>query len=125
MESRRFLLLLLIASVFCVLGIGVLYRFPAMASGIALAWQSLGFFIVFSLLMYASARRIAKSEKKERYIGLILGFSGLKMLCSFLLIAVYAKTTEPDSRLFALPFFGIYLVFTIFESAFMIRIGKR
>ncbi|MFM8362371.1 MAG: hypothetical protein ACKOA4_06695, partial [Haliscomenobacter sp.] len=86
---------------------------------------SLGFFTGFSLLMYASARRVAKSEKKERYISLILAFSGLKMLCSFLLIAVYAKTAEPDSRLFALPFFGIYLVFTIFESAFMIRIGKR
>jgi hypothetical protein len=125
MESRRFLLQLLIASIVCAGGIGVLYRFPGMASGIALAWQSLGFFIGFSLLMYASARRIAKSEKKERYISLILGFSGLKMLCSFLLIAIYAKTVEPDSRLFALPFFGVYLVFTIFESAFMIRIGKR
>ena len=125
MESRRFLFQLLFASAFCALGIGILYRFPAMASGIALAWQSLGFFTGFSLLMYASARRVAKSEKKERYISLILAFSGLKMLCSFLLIAVYARTAEPDSRLFALPFFGIYLVFTIFESAFMIRIGKR
>lgn len=125
MESRKFFLQLLLTSSLSLLGILSLYYLPALASGIRLAWIALAFFVLFSLLIYAIARRVSDSKKKEHFINLILAFTLLKMLFSFLLIASYAKIAHPESRLFALPFFGIYLLFTIFESAFMIRVGKR
>ena len=125
MESRTFFLQLLLTSGLCLLGIVSLYQFPALAPGIPLAWISLAFFVLFSLLTYVVALRISKSSKKEHFINLILAFTLIKMLFSFLLIAAYAHLATQSSKLFALPFFGIYLLFTIFESAFMIRVGKR
>ncbi|MBK6948072.1 MAG: hypothetical protein IPH16_08470 [Haliscomenobacter sp.] len=105
-------------------GILALYAIPALNIGIPLAWIALFFFIGFSLALYFAAKRIAKSSKKEHFINLVLGMTMLKMLFSFVLIAIYSYWTHPASNLFALPFFGVYLIFTIFETAFMIRVGK-
>lgn len=125
MKFRQFFLQLLLTSGLSTLGILSLYYFPALAPGIPLSWMALGFFILFSLVIYGIAWKVSGSKKKEHFINLVLAFTLLKMLFSFLLIASYAKIMHPSSRLFALPFFGIYLLFTIFESAFMIRVGKR
>lgn len=125
MEFRPFLRQFLIATVLSLLGILILYRIPAVQSGIPLAWFSLGFFILYSLLVYLAALRASRSPKKEHFINLIMGVSFLKMFFAFALIAAYVKIFQPESKLFALPFFGIYLIFTIFESAFLIRAGRR
>lgn len=105
-------------------GILALYAIPSLGVGIPLAWIALFFFIGFSLAMFFAAKRLAKSPKKEHFINLILGMTILKMLFSFVLIAAYSHWAHPASNLFALPFFGVYLIFTIFETAFMIRVGK-
>ncbi len=124
MDSRTFFSQLAWATGLTVAGILVLYGIPAMRAGIALAWIALFFFVAFSLIMFFSAKRIAKSQKKSLFINLILGITILKMLFSFVLIAAYSHLAHPASNLFALPFFGVYLIFTIFETAFMIRVGK-
>jgi hypothetical protein len=124
MEFRHFLRQLLIATGISVAGILFAGQWPGWKSGIPLAWIALIFFIFFSLLSFILALNTAKSPKKERFITLIMGLTLLKMFFAFAMVAVYVKARHPDSRLFAIPFFGIYLIFTIFESAFLIRTGK-
>ena len=116
---------LLIATCISAAGILLAKQLPAWQSGIALAWIALFFFVLFSVIAFFMAARIAKSPKKDRYITLIMGLTLLKMFLAFTLIAAYVKINPPQSRLFAIPFFGIYLIFTIFESAFLIRMGKH
>jgi hypothetical protein len=124
MEFRYFLRQLLIAVGISVAGILFAGQWPGWKSGIPLAWASLLFFILFSLFSFMLALHTAKSTKKERFITLIMGLTLLKMFFAFVMVAIYVKVKHPDSRLFAIPFFGIYLIFTIFESAFLIRTGK-
>ncbi|MBK8653988.1 MAG: hypothetical protein IPN20_08840 [Haliscomenobacter sp.] len=124
MDSRTFFSQLAWAMGLATAGILALYATPALHAGIPLAWIALCFFIGFSLVLYVAAKRTAKSPKKTHFINLVLGMTILKMLFSFVLIAAYSHWAHPASNLFALPFFGIYLIFTIFETAFMIRVGK-
>jgi len=125
MKFRLFFLQLLLATAISAAGILWAKQLPAWQSGIALAWIALCFFVLFSLIAFLLAARIAKSPKKDRYITLIMGLTLLKMFLAFTLIAAYVKMNPPQSKLFAIPFFGIYLIFTIFESAFLIRMGKH
>ena len=125
MQFRIFFRQLLLATGISAAGILWAKQLPAWQSGIALAWIALAFFVLFSLIAFFMAAQISKSPKKDRYITLIMGLTLLKMFLSFTLIAAYVKLNPPQSRLFAIPFFGIYLIFTIFESAFLIRIGKH
>lgn len=124
MALRHFIQQLLLVTGISVAGILLAGTWPVWQSGILLAWISLIFFVLFSLAAFLLAAHSAKSSKKERFITLIMGLTLLKMFFAFTLIAAYVKITHPDSRLFAIPFFGIYLIFTIFESAFLIRTGK-
>lgn len=82
------------------------------------------FFLLLSLLMYFTGRRAAVSAQRGFFTQLILVFTIVKMFLSVVLVFVYFKVRQPDSNWFLLPFFLVYLIYTIFESYFMIRIGK-
>lgn len=82
------------------------------------------FFVALSCLMYVTGRRAAVSSQQNFFTQLILVFTIVKMFLSIVIVFVYFKATEPASNWFLLPFFLVYLIYTIFESYFMIRIGK-
>ena len=125
MQFRIFFRQLLLATGISAAGILWAKQLPALQSGIALAWIALALFVLFSLIAFFMAAQMAKSPKRDRYITLIMGLTLFKMFLAFTMIAAYVKINPPQSRLFAIPFFGIYLIFTIFESAFLIRTGKH
>jgi len=54
----------------------------------------------------------------------VLGFTVGKMLISVLVIFAYIQLAQPAGKLFILPFFGIYLAFTAYETYFMMKLGK-
>ncbi|MEL6924788.1 MAG: hypothetical protein AAFO94_12145 [Bacteroidota bacterium] len=88
------------------------------------AWLCLGFFIVFSIVMYFFGWRTSLSSDRNAFTRTIIGFMGLKMFFSVLLVATYVKLVEPDSKYFLIPFFIVYLIFTVFETYFMSRLGR-
>ncbi len=45
----------------------------------------------------------------------------IKMLVCFSLVVVYVKIAEPATNHFVLPFFTIYIIFTVFEVAVLDR----
>jgi hypothetical protein len=48
----------------------------------------------------------------------------LKMaLCLFVIVG-YFKLAEPSSKMYAIPFLIVYLIFTIFETYFMMKLSK-
>ncbi|MEM7575742.1 MAG: hypothetical protein AAF433_22755 [Bacteroidota bacterium] len=82
-------------------------------------------FILLSLAMYYLGDRTAKATNRHLFTSVTMGFTFLKMMASAGLILVYALLFEPADKLFVLPFFLIYLLYSAFELIFMIKLARQ
>ena len=81
--------------------------------------------MALTLAMFTVGRITAKSSNKSLFTGMVLGFTFGKIFLSIVVVIGYFKFGNPPSRLFILPFFIVYLIFTIFETYIMMQVGKR
>lgn len=124
MNRQRFFLqlILITAGVFGFLLL--LQIFPAFSQDFVFSVTSLAFFVLLSLGMFLLAIKAAVSKDKNAFTSLIIGFTFAKLLLTVALVLVYKKIANPEGALFLVPFFLIYIVFTIFETVFMTKLGK-
>jgi len=88
------------------------------------SWSCWLFFIVFSIGVYFYGLRAARSPNRQAFTNATIGFIFLKMVSSVAFVFIYVKINKPPDALFIIPFFINYLCFTIFETRFMILLGK-
>lgn len=89
-----------------------------------LSWMSLILFILLTIGMYFGGLKATMSENKHTFTNVVLLFTIGKMVLSIVVILGYYEWAQPDSKLFIIPFFAIYVAFTIFETYFMMKLGK-
>lgn len=124
MSARPFFIQLFGLSLAASVGLFFLLRLPQWQAYQGFAWACLALFIAISVLMYFAGAKAARSSNKNDFTTVALGFSGGKIFLSAIAILVYVELAKPESKLFVLPFFFIYTVYTIFEVYFMIRLGR-
>ena len=124
MTPRQFYLQLIFVSAGTAVLLFFVNQLPSFHAYAFLSWLSVLFFILLSLLMYYAGRRAARSSNKHQFTNTIMAFTMGKMMICILLILGYLKLAEPATKLFVLPFFGVYLIYTIFETYFMTRLGR-
>ncbi len=124
MSARAFITSLVITTVIAVAFVYGMTLFPLIEPFSLLGWGSIAFFILWSILMFFISSKAAANENKNVFTNAILGFTFAKLFLSGGIIYAYFRMTEPDSRLFLIPFFGVYLIYTIFETQFMMKLGK-
>ncbi len=124
MSSKNFLTNLVIATLIAAAFIYGLSFVKSLEPFSLLGWGSILFFIIWSILMYFISRKAAANENKNVFTNAILGFTFAKLFISAGIVYAYFRITEPESRLFLIPFFGVYLIYTIFETHFMMKLGK-
>lgn len=83
-----------------------------------LLW-SIGFFSVLAVVAYVFGELSIQRSGGAGYIGLVIANVFLKLIGSFVFVALYAKYTSPPDRNFLIPFLVTYLIFTAFETYFM------
>ncbi len=81
-------------------------------------------FTVLSLIVFYVCKRTLRSKDKYLFIRIIIINVIIKILACFVLVAVYYKYTMPESRFFILPFLMVYLIFTVFETHFLLVQSK-
>ena len=89
------------------------------------SWISLAFFIILTLAMFFVGLWTAKSNNKNAFTGTILGFTFAKIVLSFVVVLAYHQVAQPTSKAFVIPFFITYLVYTAFETWFMMELGRQ
>lgn len=67
---------------------------------------------------------MVNNRNKNDFSRLVLGFTGFKMMFSVALVFIYQAVAEPTSRWFVIPFLIIYILYTIFETYFLMRLGR-
>ena len=89
-----------------------------------ISWISLLFFILLSVIVYHLGAIMVNNRNKNDFSRLVLGFTGFKMMFSVALVFIYQSIAEPTSRWFVIPFLIIYILYTIFETYFLMRLGR-
>jgi heme A synthase len=124
MEPKTFYTQLLVLSLVVAAVVFFLNRVPKLQADAPLSWLSLFLFIALSALMFFIGKRTAKSENKNDFTNVVLGFTIGKMFLSIMVIYAYMMLMEPEGKFFIIPFFIVYFMFTAFETYFMMKLGK-
>jgi len=74
--------------------------------------------------MYYAGRKAAFSDNKHDFTNVSLGVTIGKIFIAILFILGYNQLMQPDSRFFIIPFFLMYLIYTIFETYIMMKLGR-
>jgi len=124
MSQQQFFIQLALVSIVTAVGLYFLNGMEKLQGHDALSWGSLALFIALSLAMFFIGRRAAQSDNKNDFTNTVLGFTVGKLLLALMVLFSYMQLAEPDTRFFILPFFCVYLIYTIFETYFMMQLGR-
>lgn len=124
MSEKLFVMLLASISIFVAVVLFFLHRFEGFNHHQSLSWIACIFFILFTIVVYKGARMTALSENKQLFGQFFLVATALKMFISLTMVLVYFVLAKPIGQYFIIPFFFIYLCFTVFEVYFMTILGN-
>lgn len=99
-------------------------QLDGMAAFLYFTWPTFILFVLLTFFLYKAAFTAAHSENKNKFTSVIIGAVMGKLALSMAIIMGFFYGFKPDSRLFLIPFFVIYVGFTIFELHFMMRLGR-
>ena len=123
MNHRSFFTQLGIVSLGVIILIFALNLVPAFQIFQSLTWISFIFFLSLSVLMYFIGHHSANSSNKNSFLQIVMATTFLKMFLCIGLVVVYHTIAKPESNMFVVPFLLIYIIFTIFETYFMMKLS--
>lgn len=124
MQRGTFFQQLFLLTLIVLLLLLALHQLPSLQQDAPFSWLSLAFFVLLSIVTYFIAYRSVQHKNKFAFVNASLVMTFVKMVLCIALVAAYIKLTNPPSRTFILPFLGIYVIYTIFETYFLMKIGK-
>ncbi|MFT5909730.1 MAG: hypothetical protein ACI9XO_001246 [Paraglaciecola sp.] len=74
--------------------------------------------------MFVLGKKTAASQNVNDFSQVVFGSIIGKMFLTVFLVVAYFEVQQPQDSHFLIPFFLIYLAFTIFETAFMMKLSK-
>ena len=124
-EYTIFVRKLLIFLTFLVLVLSVVHSFESQADTILLSVMAVVLFTLLSIGLFIALKISVKSTNKQLFISYTLINMLVRMVVSIVLLLVYREIFKPVDGKFVLPFLVIYVLFTIFETSFMLKIADE
>ncbi len=124
MNNKQFIISLLLLTAFVAFLVYLMSYVASLVDYLSLGAMSIMLFSSICVVMYIFASRSAKKDQRVAFINIFMLSTLLKMLFSVILIAIYYRTQLPNSKLFIVPFFVVYTIYTIFEVWFMSKLTK-
>lgn len=124
MSTRVFYRQLFLVTALTAVSLLIIARFSLFYTHQVLYWILLGFYVLTAIALFSMGKKLAGSENRNSFTFLVMGASFVKMFLSMGILVVYLKYAEPSSKYFIMPFLGVYLVFAVFETRFLMQIGR-
>ena len=125
MSIRTFLIGLILSILLSAGGNLLLLGFiPESTEHTAMAWVTLFLFAFFCGAFFAAGKLTARSTNRNAFTGVIFASIFAKLFFSLIFLLAYQKVAEPGNSWFVAFFFISYLVFTVFEVWFLVKVGK-
>ncbi len=90
-----------------------------------LSYYSIIMFSVMSIVLYILLRKSLLSADKQIFTSITLTNMLIRMLGSITLLLFYKKIKECPDNKFIISFLVIYVIFTIFETYFMVSLADQ
>ena len=100
----------------------VLDAFPFFRDLREFTWLSLLFFMISTVLIYSIS--LAGLKRKTTFLYYYMGSLLLRFVLSLSVIVSYYFYAKPEGIFFVIPFFFIYMGFTIVETLSLMRLAK-
>ncbi len=123
MDFRSFALQLAALSLIVWVLLVIVHQIPSLGEEQNFSWMTWGVFIVLSMLMFVLGKKTAHDENKGLFLSMSIFLGATKMLVAVVLVVGYSYWSKPSGQGFVIPFFLIYLCFTIFETYFMMKLS--
>jgi hypothetical protein len=101
------------------------HSFDIQKNTINLSILSTIMFSVMSILLFFVLNVVVKSPNRQLFISITMLNMLIKMVMSIVVLLVYKQKFHPEGGYFVFPFIIIYLLFTIFETSFMVQIADQ
>jgi hypothetical protein len=124
MNPRQFFTQLAAVAALAAAALVALHQAPAFAGHEWFSWGGWGAFILLVALSFYAGRRSALSANKNDFTNLVIGLSMGKMMAAAMGVILYAKVVQPQSKLFIVPFFIVYAIFTVYETIVLTKLGR-
>lgn len=85
---------------------------------------SLLFFILFTFVLFRGGQNTAKSKNKQLFSQFFLVATSIKMFLSLTIVLIYFIVLKPSTQYFIIPFFFVYICYTIFEVYILTKLGN-
>lgn len=82
-------------------------------------------FISFCLVLFYLGKRTARAENKFLFTNVFMGVTMVKLFLCVGLIAAYALLGSPANKLFVIPFFLSYTIYTALEITFLMKLARE
>jgi len=87
--------------------------------------STLGLYFLLTIFMYLFAKRAKTDSEPSAYTSTLLLFHWIRIFTSLIFVFTYIKLFMPKTNLFLLPFFSIYILFTIFEVYMLTKLESH
>jgi len=102
-----------------------IHSFDSQKQYIDISFYTVAMFALLSIFLFFFLKRSIFSSSKQLFISITLTNMLIKMFCSIALLLIYRELNQPPDGKFILPFLSIYLIFTIFETWFMVKLSDE
>lgn len=123
MHTSRFFTLLTAATLLAAAGVGLAHFLLPLNYALPFSIATVVLFFVICVSVFFLGRRSAGAENRMLFSNVFLAATMIKMLLCGMLVVGYVILGKPESKLFILPFFWSYLVFTSFEVYFLMKLS--
>jgi hypothetical protein len=124
MQSKAFYKWLVLISILLSVMIVGMSFIPGFEGTLGISLFSLLFFVLLNIGVYYLGLRSARSEDKNSLTRLIMLLVFLKMISCLLIVIIYDQGWKPSTNHYIIPFFAIYVSYTIFEVDMLSKISK-
>lgn len=124
MTKGRFYSTLAILSIIVSIGMALLLQTSLLQAYSGITAGSIIFFVLLSIVVYHLGFRIAHLENKNAFTSFIMAFIFGKMMLSLIFLACFYILSQPSNKYFLVPFFLVYLCYTIFETYVLSVVGN-
>lgn len=125
MTFQRFFTLLGIFTAAAVAVAVTIHLLMPIAYAIPLTTGAILMFIVISLAMFYVGKHTAAAENKFAFTNALMGLTMLKLVLCGGIILTYVFLGAPENKLFVIPFFTSYLLYTALEVFFLVKLAGK
>ena len=123
MTNNRFLTLLCFFTLAAVVGALACHYLLPIGYALPLTVGTIVLFIAFCGGLFYLGKRTARAENKFLFTNVFMGATMLKLFMCGGLIAAYVFLGSPENKLFVVPFFLSYMVYTALEVTFLMKLS--